>query len=823
MELQTRRLCETCGSWVDFEVLDGFCPNCLLHIVLERESQSAPGSRIEDYELLNEVARGGMGIVYRARQHAPSRVVALKVILPVHLNSLGALARFRAEAQTAASLDHAGILPIYAVGDHDGAPFYSMKFADGGALSDRLGHYRDKPREAAGLVASLARAVAHAHDHGILHRDLKPGNVVFDAANKPYVSDFGLAKWLQRECDLTQTLAVLGTPFYMAPEQAWDSRGVTTAVDTYSLGAILYHLLEGHPPVEGDTPMEVLQNANSQVPRLTQHRLPRDLATICLKALEKEPAARYSSAAALADDLDRFCAGQTIRARRAGFIAHTGKWMRRNRAAAGLAASLVAFAVTAGWFLWKISPSTPRTVVSPAVEESIAVLPFRNLIQESDSEYFVEGIRAQIAARLAKIPHLEVVSGSSVQRFDYNSENVREIASELDVRKILRGTIEKQSGKFRIVPHLIDAIKNEELWSRSYDCAFADVVATQNTIAREVTHVLKMPLSRPEERALNAIPTSDPRAYDAYLKGRYVWLQRTFDAYGLAKKYFEQAIELDPNCAPAHAGLADAYQFIAAFGVGDQKEKYDRARDECHRALQLDPNLPEAHASLGLISMNYDWNWPLAQEEFHRAVALDPNNAIIRDWYAEYLMAVGKSDLSLGQIDRGRQLDPFSPIINSDTGKLLYFARRFDEAESQLKETIRMYPDFSSAHYWLGHLYATEKRCDEAIQEFKKYSSGFGHNWAWGEMAYTYGVAGRRTEANQSLAALKKRPATDDLGLVCAYLGIGDNDKAIAHLEREYQSHDTTMTSLVSNPWYDSLRTDPRFLDLMRRVHLVPN
>ena len=201
----------------------GFCPGCLLNTVLETETETAAGSRINDYELLNEVARGGMGIVYRARQRMPSRIVALKMILPAHLNSLGAIDRFRAEAEAAASLDHDSILPIYAVGEHDGAPFYSMKFAEDGTLSARIDNYRDKPREAAALIAKLARAVAFAHEHGILHRDLKPGNVLFDSAGKAFVSDFGLAKWLQRECDLTQTLAILGTPYYMAPEQATDS------------------------------------------------------------------------------------------------------------------------------------------------------------------------------------------------------------------------------------------------------------------------------------------------------------------------------------------------------------------------------------------------------------------------------------------------------------------------------------------------------------------------------------------------------------------------------------------------------------------------
>ncbi len=256
------RRCETCGSDLDLEAPSDFCPGCLLTVALEENYGDAqPGGQIGDYEILEEIARGGMGIVYRARQRTPSRVVALKMILPSHIGSPDALARFRGETEAAASLDHEGILPIYAVGEKDGIPFYSMKFAEGGSLASHLAEFADKPRASAQLISKLARAVAHAHEHGILHRDLKPGNVLFDAASKPFVSDFGLARWLGREGDLTQTLAILGTPFYMAPEQTKNAHSITAAADIYSLGAILFHLLTGQPPFRGENAIEVLRNA----------------------------------------------------------------------------------------------------------------------------------------------------------------------------------------------------------------------------------------------------------------------------------------------------------------------------------------------------------------------------------------------------------------------------------------------------------------------------------------------------------------------------------------------------------------------------------
>jgi len=475
-----------------------------------------------------------------------------------------------------------------------------------------------------------------------------------------------------------------------------------------------------------------------------------------------------------------------------------------------------------------VASLAPELVRKGVPGKSIAVLQFANLSQEPDSAYFADGIRTQIAARLTKIPTLQVVSGSSIERYGVDFENVARIAAELNVTHLLRGTVQKNGDRFQISARLIDASRNVELWVKSYDCGFSEVIATQNMIAREVARVLGMQLTQTDERALAAIATSNPGAYDAYLKGRYVWLQRTFNAYRQAKEYFEQAIALDPNYAPAYAGLADAYQFLAATDVQDRKPNYERAKNACETALKLDPNLPEAHASLGLIAMNYDWDWALADREFRRALALDPNNALTHDWYAEYLMAVGRADLSLDQIEHARELDPFSAIINADTGKMLYFARRYDEAESQLKETLHMYPDFPLARYWLGHLYATQKRCDEAIHEFKEYwnhGGGDAHGWAWGEMAYAYGVMGKSTEAEGMLATLKKRLApgsyTDDVGLAYAYAGVGQKDQAIAHLQRAYEVRSTAMTSLKSNPWYDSLRSDPRFVDLMQRVNLA--
>jgi serine/threonine-protein kinase len=570
--------CENCGSSLDLDIVSGFCPGCLLNTVFETERDLAPGSRIEDYELLSEVARGGMGIVYRARQRAPSRTVALKMILPAHLNSLGAIDRFRAEAEAAASLEHDGILPIYAVGEADGAPFYSMKFAEGGTLSARIDNYRDKPHQAAALVAKLARAVAFAHEHGILHRDLKPGNVLFDSADKPYVSDFGLAKWLQRECDLTQTLAILGTPYYMAPEQATDPRSVTAAADVYSIGAILYHLLAGRPPIWGETPMEVLHRAAAEKPkspRLTNSRISRDLETICLKCLEKEPGARYISAAALADDLERFCAGHTIQARPVGLTNRAWRWSRRNPVVAGLIG--VSLALVALLFLFVSRGNIPRP------QEGLAVLPFEAALPKD--RQLAAGIQDELLVNLSHTRGLKVIAPNAVRN------NGR------GAHAILRTKLERVGEIVRLHVELSDG-NGQQIWAETLERHVNDVSAMQRDVALRITAGVKAKLG-PNESSNAQPPTKNNEAYLLYLQANDLYKGKEKRA-GLdqAEQLYERAIQLDPSFALACTQLAQLEVYY--YENYDQSvQRLERAKELSEEALRLQPDLPQAHLALG--------------------------------------------------------------------------------------------------------------------------------------------------------------------------------------------------------------------------------
>src|SRR5262245_40277170 len=420
----TGRFCRRCGATVPPDSPQESCAACLLEMGLDEiaarheSDNSFPRSTVSmefgDYELLEQVGRGGQGVVLRARQKSLNRVVALKVIGLGHWATKAHLKRFRLEAEAAARLEHPGIVPIHEVGERDGSCYFSMKLVEGGQL-DVVAKREPMPiRRAVELIAKVARTVHYAHEHGILHRDIKPGNILLDQKGEPHLTDFGLARLVEAEATITRTLEVLGTPSYMAPEQATgNNTQLTSATDVYGLGAVLYQLLTGHPPFAGGATYETIKlllDTEPRPPRLLNPKIDRDLSTICLKCLEKDPKCRYSSALALAEDLDHWLKHEPIQARRTGTFSRGKKWVRRNPTSALLAASLIALAAAAGWIVWK----SESEFIRHPVTNGIAVLPFENLSRDPDNAYFTDGVQDQILTNLSQIADLKVISRTSV-------------------------------------------------------------------------------------------------------------------------------------------------------------------------------------------------------------------------------------------------------------------------------------------------------------------------------------------------------------------------------------------------------------------------
>src|SRR5438270_155519 len=455
--------CAKCGATTRLE--GGVCVSCLLREGLEAgvsraafESVMAevnvPDTQwhLGNYEILDEIARGGMGVIYRARQRHSHRIVAVKRVLSYQADSHETLIRFRREAEAVASLDHPNILPIYEVSEsEDGLPFFSMKFAVGGSLRDSGSSLRNEPRKCVQVMAKVARAVEYAHGKGILHRDLKPGNILLDAGGEPLVSDFGLAKWLNADTDLTKSLTTFGTPGYIAPEQAEAAaRDLTRAADVYSLGAILFDLLTGRPPFLGDNPLSVIrQAAEKPAPRLRsiEPSLDRDLETICARSLKRDPKARYQSAGDLATDLERWLDGKPIIARPVSPLARIWRWSRRNPKLVATGVGGLLFGAAAIWFfrgeLVRESQFNPP-------EKSIAILPFENLSEEKANAYFAEGIQDEILTRLATVRDLKVISRTSTAKYQSKPDNLKTVAQELGVSNILEGAVQKAGDKARV-------------------------------------------------------------------------------------------------------------------------------------------------------------------------------------------------------------------------------------------------------------------------------------------------------------------------------------------------------------------------------------
>src|SRR6184192_1808558 len=492
------RVCRKCGAKIFSDAPRGLCTACMLETALgilpdavaevdssagsldelsRDNAKPAPGAKeavsaatmlgeLGDYELLEEIGRGAQGVVFRARQKSLNRTVALKVISLGQWASKAHLKRFRREAEAAASLDHPCIVPIYEVGERDGSCYFSMKFVEGGQLDEVVRRKLMSIRQAAELIAKIARTVHYAHEHGILHGDVKPGNILLDAKGEPHLTDFGLARLLETESTVTRTMEILGTPSYMAPEQAvGNNAAVSGATDVYGLGAVLYQLLTGHPPFAGGTTFETIKlllDTEPRQPRLWNPKIDRDLATICLKCLDKDPQRRYSSALTLAEDLDRWLKHESILARRTGIFARGKKWMRRNRklVATGAACLLVGAAV-----IWLFRGELFRPSQFNPPEKSIAVLPLLDLSQARDQEYFCDGISEEILHALAKVDGLHVVGRASSFSFKGTNVNVNEVGRKLNVENVLEGSLRREGNRVRITAELIDSRNGFHVWT----------------------------------------------------------------------------------------------------------------------------------------------------------------------------------------------------------------------------------------------------------------------------------------------------------------------------------------------------------------------
>jgi serine/threonine protein kinase/tetratricopeptide (TPR) repeat protein len=704
--------CVQCGS--ASRVGGGLCLNCLLSAGVDSNGDHPQAeetlddllSRIHgpdadwllgNYQILEEIGRGGMGVIYRARQRHSCRIVALKRILSCHADSQETLMRFRREAQAAAKLDHPNILPIYEVSQsEDGLPFFSMKFAGGGSLLEAVPALRREPRRAVALMVKVARALQYAHDQGILHRDLKPGNILLDGHSEPLVSDFGLAKWLEPMGDLTRTPSIFGTPGYIAPEQVNGSANkLTPAADIYGLGAILFHLLTGRPPFLGEHALKVIQQAAEKpAPKLRSlaPAFDRDLETICAKCLEREPHARYRSAGELAEDLERWLHGHSIVARPVSPPVRLWRWSRRNPIVAGMAALLLTLGIAVGVLIWR-SDVVAENARPP---NGIAVLPFESLSPEKENAFFADGVYDGVSTKLAKVANLKVISHNSVAKYR-GARDTQEIGRALNVAYVVKGSVRRSAGRIHLNIQLVDTGNDSQVWTEEYDRDLNDVFALQSQIAEKVANRLGAEISSTEKAAIQEPPTTDLLAYDAYLRGKDLindisFSTRQKEDLVQAVQLLEEAVARDPSFLDAYCHLVGAHDriYFAGFDHTDARLKLSEAAIQSIRRLR--PGSGEEHLA---VAQHYYWafgDYDHARQELMVARQTLPNESRIPLLTGYIDRRQGQWDKSVEEMNRALELDPRNFAILQQIALTYEAVRRYKEMAATLDRVLAMTP-----------------------------------------------------------------------------------------------------------------------------------
>jgi serine/threonine protein kinase/Flp pilus assembly protein TadD len=714
------RICQNCGEKIFGDAPKGLCPVCVLETglgprvgeavggvgdpgcvdKLPRDSTPAGGMEMPidfgDFELLEEIGRGGQGVVYRARQKSLNRTVALKVIGLGQWATKAHVKRFHLEAGAAASLDHPCIVPIYEVGEREESCYFSMKFIDGGQLDEVVKRKPISPRTAAELIAKLARTVHHAHEHGILHRDIKPSNILIDAKGEPHLTDFGLARLVETQSTLTRTMEVLGTPSYMAPEQAvGNNAGVSSATDVYGLGAVLYQLLTGHPPFAGGTSYQTIRlllDTEPRQPRLWNRKIGRDLSTICLKCLEKDLQRRYSSALALAEDLEHWLKDEPICAKRSGFFIHARKWLRRNRklVATGAASLVLGAAV-----IWFFRSELVRIPPFERPEKSIAVLPFSNLSKEEENAFFADGVQDEILADLARVSDLKVISRASVMQYKSGvARNLRKIAQQLGVANVVEGSVQRAGNRVRVNAQLVDARTDRQLWGQTYDRDLADVFAIQSEIAKAIAGQLQAKLSPREENAIERSPTSDIAAFELYTQAKNVLAIRNARENLLeAAELLNRAVARDPSFFKAYCQLAHTHDRIYFLGYDHTPARLALAEAAIQAAFRLHPDAGEAHLARAqnLYRGYLDYDAALAELEIARQTL--PNDAGVFELKGYIQRRQGKQEEAVRSLERAIDLDPRNTFTLQQIALSYHHLRRFAEEKSVLDRALAIEPN----------------------------------------------------------------------------------------------------------------------------------
>ena len=831
------------------------------------------GTKLSRYEIISKLGAGGMGEVYLAEDTSLHRRVALKV-LPATVASDGdRMRRFKQEATAAASLNHPNIAHIYEIGESGGTHFIAMEYVDGVTLREKIYAEDTELFKLLRQLQHVAEGLAKAHASRIIHRDLKPDNIMISADGHAKILDFGLAKLNEAQTEVgtedptlvlspvTSPGLILGTSGYMSPEQAQGkTKEIDNRSDIFSFGCILFEAITKHKAFKGrdtiDTLNKIIRDSPPSIASLNP-TAPQDLQRIVRRCLAKDPDERYQNIKEVAielkdirrtlqetpeaegtsvpvsdseaktlwsDDVTRLqskpgtTAGlpssPSTRASSAEFIV---SGIRRHKLIVALVTTLIA-GVAIGISYYLHSRNTEAAV------DSIAVLPFVNQSNDPGADWISDGLTESIINSLTQLPNLKVIARSSVFHYKDKETDPMAAGKELGVRAVLVGRLQQRGDSMLISAELVDVRDNKQLWGEQYERKLADVLSVQREIARQMTNNLRPTLSGVEQIKADKQYTANAEAYQLYLKGRFYWNKRTSADFEKAIGFFQEAIDKDPNYALAYSGLADSYALKTAYAAESPRDVMPKAKAAAIKALDLDPNLAEAHASLGQIIEYYDYDFAAAEKEFQRAIQLNPNYASAHQWYSEQLSALNRIDEALAEIRLALDLDPLSVIMNRIYADVLVDGRRFDEAIEQYKKAIDLDPNFPTSYYFLARAYEAKRMYDKAIENYGKNARlGGVPADVLANIEDAYKKAGWKGYLQSSLNELE---AGARLGrfppfvVSTFYARLGKNDEAMKWLQKAYDERDFRVLMIGVEFEFDSLRSDPRFIELSKRVGL---
>jgi serine/threonine-protein kinase len=712
-----------------------------------------------------------------------------------------------------------------------GVNFIVTEFIDGQTVRGLMAAGQPTIRKALDIILQVADALSAAHEAGVIHRDIKPENIMVRPDGYVKVLDFGLAKLNERSYETrsdesfaaveTNPGVVMGTYTYMSPEQA---RGieVDARTDVFSLGVVLYELITGQEPFTGPTSSDVIAALLHDDPPPLIHfspQTPAELQRVIDRALAKDFATRYPSVAEMAADLkdveqDLGIGTSVERAKR--------RTSRVRVLANGSRGLLIGVALVVILFLaaYLIRRSLPASSI-----RSVAVLPFKPLVANQSDEVLEMGIADTLITRLSSLKQVTIPPVSAVRRYRSLDQDPLAAGRELQVQAVLESSIQRADNRIRVTVRLLDVTDGKPLWTRQFDEEWTDIFAVQDAISQRVASDLMLTLSGAERGELARNYTTNPEAYDLYMKGRHYWNKRTPDGMKLSIESYNQAIKIDPQYALAYVGLADAYATLGSYRVTPPRETLPLAQEAALRALKIDDRLAEAHASLGKIFSDYDWDWERAEKEFKLAIGLKPNYANAHHWYSMLLANLGRSDEAISEARRAVDLDYFAPATTTQLGNVLYRARRYDEAIAVLRKTLDLEPNFVAARVYLGLCYLLQGKHAEAISEMRKGKEAApGNPGLVSTLGLVYGSAGQSEQARQCLKELNEiaqQRYVAAFNYAGIYSGLGEMELTMKWLKKAYEDRDPSIRGFKVDPVFDPIRQEPQFIAWTREVGLA--